>query len=163
MNATERKPLILMPGHGRRYECGPMTAVFKADGRETASRYSVSEWWLEPHSEGPGRHVHDENDELFFVIAGSPSILVGDTWHHTKPGAFLMIPAGTDHDFRNDGNERAGLLNVFIPGGFEENMPAIVDWLSRDRPPRSLAALIRMPHETTDCFHTIRASRTAGR
>jgi hypothetical protein len=32
------------------------------------------------------------------------------------------------HDFRNSGDQPAKLLNVFIPGGFERNMPGIVKW-----------------------------------
>ncbi len=32
------------------------------------------------------------------------------------------------HGFENRTGSEAGLLNVFIPGGFEENMPMIVKW-----------------------------------
>ncbi len=43
----------------------------------------------------------------------------------------MRIPAGVTHDFRNRSAERAGLFNVFIPGGFERNMPMIVDWFAK--------------------------------
>jgi hypothetical protein len=33
-----------------------------------------------------------------------------------------------DAHFENRTARRAGALNVFIPGGFESNMPAIVEW-----------------------------------
>jgi hypothetical protein len=46
--------LILQAGQGRVYNCGTMTAIFKADENETAEKYSISEWWLEPNSDGPG-------------------------------------------------------------------------------------------------------------
>lgn len=105
-----------------------MRAVFKADGAETADRYSVSEWWLDPHSTGPGAHSHEANDEIFYAIAGVMSVRVGDRWHDIAPGACVLVPAGTVHDFENRTDEPAGLLNVFIPGGFEKNMPAIVRW-----------------------------------
>jgi mannose-6-phosphate isomerase-like protein (cupin superfamily) len=108
-----------------------MRAVFKADGAETRDRYSVSEWWLKPNSEGPGAHSHDENDELFFIIEGQPSVLIGETWHESPAGSFLLIPARTIHDFENRTTSPAGLLNVFIPGGFEANMAAIVEWFHR--------------------------------
>jgi hypothetical protein len=39
-----------------------------------------------------------------------------------------MVPANMLHDFENRTDARAGLLNVFIPGGFEDGMPAIVEW-----------------------------------
>ena len=130
----QRSPIILAPGEGRSYPCGSMRAVFKADGAETGERYSVSEWWLEPHGKGPGPHSHEANDELFLVLEGRPSIRVGKAWHDMPAGSFLMIPAGTVHDFENRTDARAGLFNVFIPGGFEQNMPAIVAWFAEHGP-----------------------------
>ena len=124
--------IILRKGEGRIYNCGSMTAVFKADEEETTARYSVSEWWLEPNSAGPGAHLHEENDEVFYVIAGKPSLLVGDKWVDTYVGDFLRIPAKTMHDFANNTNEKCGLLNFFIPGGFERNMPSIVKWFEEN-------------------------------
>jgi mannose-6-phosphate isomerase-like protein (cupin superfamily) len=132
MQSVQRKPIILGPNQGRTYPCGTMSAVFKADGAETRDNYSVSEWWLEPNSKGPGAHSHEENDELFLVIEGRPSILVGETWHDIPAGSFLMIPARTMHDFENRTDARAGLFNVFIPGGFETKMPDIVAWFQRN-------------------------------
>ena len=126
-----RAPIVLAPGVGRAYQMPTMRAVFKADGAETRNRYSVSEWWLEPFGAGPGPHSHDENDELFCVMEGTASLLIGENWVEAARGSFLMIPAGTVHDFANRTAEPVGLLNVFIPGGFEAQMPAILDWYER--------------------------------
>ena len=126
------EPIILKQGQGRIYECGNMTAIFKADEKETDEKYSVSEWWLNPNSDGPGAHLHEDNDEIFYVIEGNPSILVGDNWIDSKKGDFLRIPAKTMHDFANRSDARCGLLNLFIPGGFERNMPAIVKWFEEN-------------------------------
>ena len=125
-NHTET--LVLPEGQGRIYDCGTMTAIFKADENETAEKYSVSEWWLEPNSEGPGAHSHENNDEVFYVLEGTTSFLTGDKWIDAEKGTFLRIPAKTIHDFKNKTDKRAGVLNFFIPGGFERNMPAIVMW-----------------------------------
>jgi mannose-6-phosphate isomerase-like protein (cupin superfamily) len=124
--------IILKKGEGRTYACGTMTAIFKADEDETKEKYSVSEWWLDAKSTGPGAHLHEENDEVFYVIAGNPSVLVGDKWVETHVGDFLRIPAKTMHDFANNTTEKCGLLNFFIPGGFERNMPAIVKWFEEN-------------------------------
>jgi hypothetical protein len=43
---------------------GSVSAVFKADGDETRGRYSISEWWLEPYTRGPGAHSHEEDDDV---------------------------------------------------------------------------------------------------
>lgn len=131
--ASERDVLLLPRGAGRAYDMGDMRAVFMADEGETGARYSVSEWHLKPCCRGPGAHSHEANDEIFYVLDGTPSILVGDTWTEVSAGAFIRIPAGVMHDFRNDGDDLAVLFNVFIPGGFERNMPMIVDWFAAQR------------------------------
>ena len=125
--------IFLGPEEGRVYNCGTMTAIFKADENETRENYSISEWWLEPNSEGPGAHQHEDNDEVSYVVEGVASILTGDKWIEAHKGAFLRIPARTMHDFANRTNERVGLLNFFIPGGFEKNMPSIVQWFAENK------------------------------
>ena len=134
--ATEslpRKPVVLGPGEGRAYPMGRIAALFKADGAETESRYSISEWWLEPHTRGPGAHSHPE-DDIFYVIEGTMSVLVGEHWTHAVRGSFVLIPGGVRHDFENRGAVRAGVLNLSIPGAFEQAMPDIVQWF-KEHPP----------------------------
>jgi mannose-6-phosphate isomerase-like protein (cupin superfamily) len=127
---TAEEVIFLPPGAGRHYDAGPMHAVFKADGEETSDSYCVSEWWLPAGDPGPGPHSHEDNVELFYVIEGTMSFLAGDRWLDAPAGSFLRIPAGVTHDFENRSSERAGVLNVFLPGGFEVLMPGIVDYFS---------------------------------
>lgn len=137
MNArpdAQREPVVLGPGEGRAYPMGRIAAVFKADGGQTQSRYSISEWWLEPHTAGPGAHSHAE-DDVFYVIAGTMSLRVGDRWIDAPPGSFVLVPGGLTHDFENRGAERAGVLNLSVPGGFESDMPAIAQWFA-EHPPK---------------------------
>jgi mannose-6-phosphate isomerase-like protein (cupin superfamily) len=120
--------IFLPPGAGRSYDVGSMQSVFKADGVETGERYSVSEWWLDAGQAGPGPHSHEANEELYYVVEGTMSFLVDTEWIEAPRGSFLRVPAGTTHDFQNRSAGRAGVLNVFIPGGFEILMPRLVAW-----------------------------------
>jgi len=128
-----RRPVVLAPGEGLAYPMGRISAVFKADEAETQSRYSVSEWWLEPHTQGPGAHSHAE-DDIFYVIEGTMSVLVNDQWIDATKGSFVLIPGGVTHDFENRGNARAGVLNFSVPGPFEPDMPSIVQWFAENPP-----------------------------
>ena len=123
----KRAPILLAPGAGRAYAMGPVHAVFKADGNETRGRYSISEWWLEPYTRGPGSHTH-EKDDVFFVIEGTMSFFVGGAWIDAPKGSLVIAPGGTAHDFENRTAERAGALNLSVPGDFEPHMEGITEW-----------------------------------
>lgn len=124
---SDRRPVVLGPGEGRTYAMGPLAAVFKADGEESRHRYSISEWWLDPHTKGPGSHVHPE-DDVFYVLAGTVSVQVGTDWIEADAGSFVLVPGHVPHDFENRTSERVGMLNVSAPGGFEPRMPEIARW-----------------------------------
>lgn len=125
--------IFLLPGEGRSYPMGRIAAVFKADGEETGERYSISEWWLEPKTRGPGAHSHPE-DDIFYVIKGTMSFLIGERWTDAPKGSFVLAPGGVTHDFENRSSARAGVLNLSIPGNFEKDMPAIADWFAENPP-----------------------------
>lgn len=125
--------IFLAPGEGRDYPMGRIRAVFKADGQEVRDRYSISEWWLEPHTQGPGAHSHAE-DDVFYVIEGTMSFLLGETWKDAPKGSFVLAPGGMTHDFENRSGSRAGVLNLSFPGGFEANMPGIAAWFAEHPP-----------------------------
>jgi len=134
MATKEREAVVLTPGGGRDYPMGRIRAIFKADREETAMAYSISEWWLEPNTKGPGEHDHPE-DDVFFVIEGTMSIFVGDHWVDATPGSFVLVPGGMRHDFENRSGKRAGVLN-FSSGPFEQDMPGIASWFA-EHPPGS--------------------------
>ena len=105
---------------------GRLSVVFKADGTETTGGYSISEWWLDPHTRGHGVHSHPP-DDVFFVLGGTISFLVRDEWIDAAAGSFVLVPGGVTHTFENRTDTRAGALSVSSPD-LEERMPSIADW-----------------------------------
>jgi len=101
--------------------------------KRRTNQYSISEWWLEPHTKGPGAHAHPE-DDIFFVLEGTMSLLLDGKWIDAPKGSCVLVPGGSTHDFENRGATRAGVLNFSVPGNFEQDMPAIAQWFA-DHPP----------------------------
>jgi quercetin dioxygenase-like cupin family protein len=133
MAKTKARSAVILPaGAGRSYPMGRIGAVFKADEAETAHAYSISEWWLEPNTRGPGAHSHEE-DDVFYVIEGTMSLRVGDDWIDAPVGSFVLIPGGITHDFENRSDRRAGVLN-FSNGVFEPEMKGIAEWFANNPP-----------------------------
>jgi mannose-6-phosphate isomerase-like protein (cupin superfamily) len=135
-DSKQRSGVFLAPSEGRTYPMGRIGAVFKADGEETQNQYSISEWWLEPKTQGPGAHSHPE-DDVFYVIEGTMSFLLGDRWIDAPKGSFVLVPSGITHDFENRSSHRAGVLNISVPGNFESDMPEIVKWFA-EHPPKDV-------------------------
>lgn len=129
---SELKPLVLNPNDGRAYPMGRMSAVFKADLEETNSTLSVSEWWLEPNTEGPHIHKHPET-HLFYVIEGNLAVyLQGKNWFEAEKGSYIYIPGGSEHGFENRSDNTVGFMSINTPGGFEESIPHIVNYLEEN-------------------------------
>ena len=128
---SELKPLMLDPDDGRTYSMGRMSAVFKADLEETNSTLSVSEWWLDPNTEGPHIHKHPEA-HLFYVIKGSLAVyLHGENWFEAEKGSYIYIPGGTEHGFENRSDSTVGFMSINTPGGFENSISHIVKYLEK--------------------------------
>jgi hypothetical protein len=62
------------------------------------------------------------------------SVLVDKDWTNARRGSFVLVPGGVTHDFENRSNARAGVLNFSVPGPFESDMPAIVQWFTENPP-----------------------------
>jgi quercetin dioxygenase-like cupin family protein len=113
------QPLVITPDAGRPYPMGRLSAIFKADLEETNSALSVSEWWLEPNTEGPPKHKHPKT-HLFYVIEGTLAIYIENKgWFEAEKGSYVFIPPGdTEHGFENRSKEgKAGFMSINTPGG----------------------------------------------
>lgn len=126
LTSPARKPLLITPGHGRQYAVDGATAVFIADGAETDSRYSVSEWTYQPGTGGPGAHAHGGLDHVFYVIEGALSVFVDGEWLDAPQGSYVVVTGGTDHDFANRGQVVTRFINFDVPGGFESGVKRFV-------------------------------------
>ena len=88
-----------------------------AEGDDTGGRLTVYEILLPPDS-GPPLHVHEHEDEAFYVLEGGLKVRMGDEEHEALAGSFVFQPRGIPHTFRSSGNGARVLLLV-VPSGFE--------------------------------------------
>ena len=64
-------------------------------------------------------HVHDREDELFFVLEGEHIIQVGETEHRVGPGGLVFAPRGVPHAQRRVVPRTGRLLVITAPAGLE--------------------------------------------
>ena len=74
----------------------------------------------------PGRvlesHVHDGEDDAFYIIEGEMTFVVEDTEIPAPPGTFVLVPLGIEHGFRNDGDTPVRMFNIHAPAGFDRRI-----------------------------------------
>lgn len=74
----------------------------------------------------PGRvleaHVHDGEDDAFYIIEGEMTFTVGDEDVPAPPGTFVLVPPGVEHGFRNDGDGPVRMFNIHAPAGFDRRI-----------------------------------------
>jgi mannose-6-phosphate isomerase-like protein (cupin superfamily) len=78
---------------------------------------SVAEVIAQPGGE-PALHVHEREDETYYVISGELTFQRGEERFDAGPGDVVFLPRGIEHGFALRG-ERAQLLLVATPGGIE--------------------------------------------
>ena len=109
-------PIVVRPGEGHRVG----NVEFLARTADTP-RFNFG--IIEIH---PGReleaHVHDEEDDSFYIVEGEMTFLFGGREEKAGPGTFVLVPPGVEHGFRNDGAVPVRMLNIHAPGGFDRRI-----------------------------------------
>ena len=67
-------------------------------------------------------HVHDNEDDAFYILEGEMTFLFGDRSVAAPPGTFVLVPPGVEHGFRNDGDGPVRMLNIHAPAGFDRRI-----------------------------------------
>ena len=101
----------LSPGAGLAGDPG-----LKASRDSTGGALSVFETTIEA---GPPLHVHDHEDECFYVLDGQLSVRCGGDAFDAAAGSFVFLPRGRPHRFQAAG-QPARLLLVVVPAGIED-------------------------------------------
>lgn len=61
---------------------------------------------------GTGLHYHQQADEVFYVIEGTGTAILGDTSYKIESGDLIFIPKNIDHKIRN--NDPSGFLKILF-------------------------------------------------
>jgi mannose-6-phosphate isomerase-like protein (cupin superfamily) len=99
-----------------RLRFGEVEILVKASADTTAGALSVFE---ENEPVDTPLHVHEREDELFFVLEGEHVFQVGDDEFRVGPGALVFAPRGVPHSQRRVVPRTGRILVVTAPAGLE--------------------------------------------
>jgi quercetin dioxygenase-like cupin family protein len=114
--------LLQGPGEGEHHDAGTAQILIKADGEHTGGSFYLAESTLAPGFAGPPPHRHRRLHDMFYVLEGTLTLLLGEETVEAGPGSFACVPPGVVHTFRNDSDGPVRLLNFNTPAGFERYM-----------------------------------------
>ena len=90
-------------------------ATVLAGGPETTGAWEAIELDLAPGARSP---LHTLSaDKLFYVAAGSVTLVLGEETVTAEAGGFAQVPAGTPHCYRNDSAGAARMVVVVTGEG----------------------------------------------
>ncbi|MEZ4623064.1 MAG: cupin domain-containing protein [Caldilineaceae bacterium] len=69
---------------------------------------------------GPPRHIHHEQEEWFYAVAGEFIVEIGGQRHHLKPGDSVLAPRQVPHVWAHVSEGTGRLLVTFQPAGAME-------------------------------------------
>ena len=86
--------------------------TFKTRGSDNRDAYSLFEV---QGSVATPRHLHEHEEEGFYVVEGKVTFLIGHQTIEATPGTFAFEPRGVEHGFKLESAE-AKLLLLLTPG-----------------------------------------------
>ena len=107
----------LEAGGGERLTFGEVEILIKVSGDTTGGAYTVFE---EDQPVDTPLHVHEREDELFYVLEGEHVFQVGEEEHRAGPGDLVFAPRGIPHSQRRVKPREGRTLVLTSPGGLED-------------------------------------------
>ena len=101
---------------GERLRFGEVDVLLKASADTTRGAFTLFE---ESSPVDTPLHVHANEDELFFALAGEHVIQVGDEEFRVGPGELVFAPRGVPHAQRRVVPRQGRMLILTSPGGLE--------------------------------------------
>ena len=81
--------------------------VFRQTALDTNGELLQFDFFVNPHSFAPPRHIHTRVEERVEVISGLLGCHVGGKEQRLGAGEIMMLPRGVPHTFWNEGDEQA--------------------------------------------------------
>ncbi len=106
------------------------TLDIKISGKDTESDLAVFEQTGLTPKGGPPLHIHQNQDEWFYIIEGEYLFQVGDDKYQMKSGDTIFLPRKVKHAFIQL-TETGKMIVSYLPAGKMEEFFAVTDkWVS---------------------------------
>ena len=110
--------IVVAPDAGKEWNIFGVKKTGKILSKDTNGAYSVIVTETPPQA-GPPPHIHENEEELFYVLKGNYLFFCGDKKIQAPEGSLVKLPKGIPHHFKNIDTIMGITINTIRPGGFE--------------------------------------------
>jgi len=131
-------PFAALAGEGELIDIGTAAFLVRATAESTGGVLTMFEEL--PPLLDTSRHVHQYEDETFYVVDGEHEFVSGDRTFRLGPGGVAFLPRGTPHAHRRLVHGVGRLLCVTTPAGFERFFRDLAEASRSGEPPETAYA-----------------------
>lgn len=102
---------------------------YLATGADTDGEYFLVEAIVPPGG-GPPSHIQTREEEAFYILEGELTFYSEDGEIIVGPGAYLNIPKGAKHQFRNNTDQTAKSCSFLLQRGLKGYLMSLPIWMS---------------------------------
>ena len=124
MAQVKQQPILSVPAHDANIGFPGNDVWHRVKSIDTEGVFSAVELVTQP-GQGVMVHVHEHEDELVYVVDGTIEVTLGDQTMTATAGILALLPRGIAHGFTNIGDKPSRVLDVILPGKFDNYFVAL--------------------------------------
>ena len=125
---------VSLPGEGKPL---PLVGLLKVPSANTGGSFELIEYHGPVQ---PPPHVHREREEVFYIVQGTFTFLLGEEQLQAPAGSLVLIPRGVTHSFRAPKDGRALLL--ITPAGLGDFFEELGSGLEAGKTPTEMRSAL---------------------
>jgi mannose-6-phosphate isomerase-like protein (cupin superfamily) len=105
---------------------------------QTGGQFSNVEVAVAPKQMGPSPHLHENLDELMYVLEGTATVMIGEEIYEVEAGGWNFRPRRIVHSFWNSSDKPLRFIDCFLNQNFEDYLEDLFHKIIPDMIKRNL-------------------------
>ena len=122
-------PIFTAAGEGQWIELGDHRARPLLNSQQTGGAFSLAEVEVD-FGGGVPPHIHEREDEAFYLLEGRVAVSVGEQTFHLEAGDTAFAPRDIRHTWKCESEAGARFVAFITPGG---NMEAFAQRMAQEK------------------------------
>jgi mannose-6-phosphate isomerase-like protein (cupin superfamily) len=137
-NITSLKPFYIPPAGQLAPGPGNVDIRTIIHAGRTGKQLSNVEVAVGPKQMGPSPHLHENLDELMYVLEGTATVMIGEEIYEVEAGGWNFRPRKIVHSFWNASDKPLRFIDCFFNQNFEDYLEELFHKIIPDMQKRNL-------------------------